>query len=101
LNSSGHSNNSGTGNSKSGKSNKSNGGSRANLSAALWLSKEIYESRKGNHQCTRCGIGDHKTYLCTKYSNPSPPEQNSSNNSGYDSKQVKRQKSLDTQQQKN
>jgi len=47
-NTSNHSNNSGTGNSKSGKSNKSSGGSRANLSPAPWLSKEIYESRKAN-----------------------------------------------------
>jgi len=89
---SGNSNNSSTGNSKSGKSNKSSGGSRANLSPAPWLSKEIYESRKANRQCTRCGSGDHKTYLCTKYGKSSPPEQNSSNNSGYDGKQIKRQK---------
>jgi len=100
-NTSGNSNNSGTGYSKSGKSNKSSGGSRANLSPAPWLSKEIYESRKANRQCTRCGSGDHKTYLCTKYGKSSPPEQNSSNNSGYDGKQIKRQKSFDTQQQKN
>ena len=91
-NTSGNSNNSGTGNSKSGKSNKSSGGSRANLSPAPWLSKEIYESRKANRQCTRCRSGDHKTYLCTKYGKSSPPEQNSSNNSGYDGKQIKRQK---------
>jgi len=97
----GNSNNSGTGNSKSGKSKKSSGGSRANLSPAPWLSKEIYESWKANRQCTCCGSGDHKTYLCTKYGKSSPPEQNSSNNSGYDGKQIKRQKSFDTQQQKN
>jgi hypothetical protein len=59
-NTSGNSNNSGTGNIKSGKSNSSSGGSRANLSPAPWLSKEIYESRKANRQCTRCGSGDHK-----------------------------------------
>jgi hypothetical protein len=56
---------------------------------------------KGEPQCTRCRSGDHKTYLCTKYAKSSPPEQNSSNNSGYDGKQIKRQKSFDTQQQKN
>jgi hypothetical protein len=95
----GNSNN--TGNSKSGKSNKPSGGSRANLSPAPWLSKEVYESRKANRQCTRCGSGDHKTYLCTKYGKSNPPEQNSSNNSGYDGKQIKRQKSFDRQQQKN
>jgi hypothetical protein len=100
-NTSGNSNNSG-GNSKSGKSNKPSGGSRANLSPAPWLSKEAYESRKANRQCTRCGSGDHKTYLCTKYGKTNPPEQNSSNSGGgYDGKQIKRQKSFDTQQQKN
>jgi len=97
---SGYSNNSGTHNLKSGKFNISRGGSRANLSPAPWLSKEIYESRKANRQCTRCGSGDHKTYLCTKYGKSSPPEQNSSSNSGYDGKQINRQKSFDTQQEK-
>jgi hypothetical protein len=95
----GNSNN--TGNSKLGKSNKPSGGSRANLSPAPWLSKEVYESRKANRQCTRCGSGDHKTYLCTKYGKSNPPEQHSSNDSGNDCKQIKRQKSFDTQQQKN
>jgi len=95
----GNSNN--TGNSKLGKSNKPSGGSRANLSAAAWLSKEVYESRKANRQCTRCSSGDHKTYLCTKYGKSNPPEQNSTNNSGYDGKEIKRQKSSDTRQQKN
>jgi hypothetical protein len=89
-----------TGNSKSGKSNKPSGGSRANLSPALWLSKVVYESRKANRQCTRCGSGDHKTYLCTKYGKRNPPEQISNNSSGYDGKQIKRQMSFDTQQQK-
>jgi len=99
---SGNSNNSSTGNSKLGNSNKSSGGSRANLSPAPWLSKEAYESRKANRQCTRCGSGDHKTYLCTKYGKTTPPEQNSSNSGGgYDCKQIKRQKSFNMQQQKN
>jgi hypothetical protein len=66
-----------------------------------WLSKEIYESRKANPQYTRCGSGDHETYLCTKSGKSSPPDQISSNNSGYDGKQIKRQKSFDMQQQKN
>jgi hypothetical protein len=83
-----------------GKSNKSSGVSRANLSPAPWLSKEIYESRKAHQQSTHCSSGAHKTYLCTKYGKSSPPEQNSSNNSGYDGKHIKRKKSFDTQQQK-
>jgi len=90
-----------TGHSKSGKSNQSSGGSRANFAPAPWLSKEVYESRKANRQCTRCRSGDHKTYLCTQYGKTNPPEQNSSNSSGYDGRQIKRQKSFDTQQQKN
>jgi hypothetical protein len=100
-NSSGNSNHSGTSNSKWGKSNKSSGGSRADLSPAPWLSKEAYESRKVNRQRTRCGSGDHKTYLCTKYGNTNPPEQNSSNSGGYDGKQIKRQRSVDMRQQRN
>jgi len=100
-NTSGNSNNSG-GNSKSGNSNKSGGDCWANLTPAAWLSKEAYKSRKANRQCTRCGSGEHKTYLCTKYGKTHPPEQNSSNSgSGHDSKQIKRQKSLDMQHQKN
>jgi len=101
-NTSGNSNNSGIGHSKSGKSKKSSGGSRANLSPAPWHSKEAYESRKANRQCTRCSSGDHKTYVCTKYGKTNPPEQNSSNSGGgYDGKQIKCQKSFNTQQQKN
>jgi len=96
-----NSNNSSTGNSKSGKSNVSSGGSRANLAPAPWLSKEVNESRKASQQCTRCGSGDHQTYLRTKYGKTIPPEQNSSNSSSYDGKQIKRQESFDTQQQKN
>jgi len=98
-NTSANSNN--TGNSKSGKSNIPSGGSSANLTPAPWLSKEVYKSRKANRQCTRCGSGDHKTYLRTKYGKTNPPEQNSSNSSGYDGKQIKRQKSFDRQQQNN
>jgi hypothetical protein len=75
-----------------GKSNQSCGGSRANLPPAPWLSKEDYESRKANRQCTRCGSGDRKTYLCTKYGKTNSVEQNSSNSGGgYDGKQIKRQ----------
>jgi len=99
-NTSGNSNNSGTCNWKSGKSNKSSGGRRANLSPAPWLSKEAYKSRKGNRQCTCCGSGDHKTYLCTKYGKTNPPDQNSTNSSNYNMKQIKRRKSFDTQQRK-
>jgi len=100
-NTSGNSNDSGS-NSKSANSNKFSGGSWANLSPAPWLSKGAYESRKANRQCTRCGSGDHKTYLCTKYGKTHSPEQNSSNSGGgYDGKQIKPQKSFDTQQQKN
>jgi hypothetical protein len=62
---------------------------------------EAYESRKTNRQCTCCGSGDHKTYLCTKYGKSNPPDKNPNNNSSYDGKQIKRQKSFDTQQQKN
>ena len=62
-NNSNNSNNPDPGNSKSAKSNKPSGGSRANLSPVLWLSKEVYESRKANWQCTHCGSGDHTTYL--------------------------------------
>jgi len=80
-NTSGTSNYSGTGNSKSGKSNKSSGGSRANLAPAPWLSNEVYERGLANRQCTRCGSGDHTTYLCTIYGKTNPPEQNSSNSS--------------------
>jgi len=101
-NTSGNSKNSSTGNSKSGKFNKSSRGSRANLSPVPWLSKEAYESQKPNRQCSRCSSGDQKTYLCTKYGKTNPPEQNSSNSgSGYDGKQIKCQKSFDTQQQQN
>jgi len=100
-NTSGNSNNSNTGNSKSGKSNKSSGGSSASLTPAPWLSKKVYDSQKASRQPTRCSSGDHKTYLCTKYGKTNPPEQNSSNSSGYDGKQIKRQKSFDTQQRKN
>jgi len=64
-NTSGKSNNTSTGNPKSGKSIKPSGGSSANLSPAPWLSKEAYESRKANRQCTRCGSGDHTTSCCT------------------------------------
>jgi len=46
-NSAGNGNPSGTGNSKSGKANKSSGGSRADVSPAPWLSKEIYQLLKG------------------------------------------------------
>jgi hypothetical protein len=84
-------NNSGTGSPKSGKSNKRSGGSRAILSPAPWLRKEAYESQKANRQFTHCGCGDHTTYLCTKYCKMNPPDQNSSNNSGYDGKQIKHQ----------
>jgi len=94
-------NNSCTGNSKSGTSSKSSGGTRAHLSPWVWLSKEIYKSRKANRQCTHYCSGDHKTYLCTKYGKSNPPEQNPSNNSGNDGKRVKRQKWFDTQQRKN
>jgi hypothetical protein len=87
-NTSGKSNNSG-GNSQSSKSNKPSGGSRANLSPAPWFSKEAYERRKANRQCTRSGSEDHITYLCTKYGKTNPPEQNSSNSGGYDGKQIK------------
>jgi len=100
-NTSGNSNNPGTGNSKSGKFNKSSGGSRPNLSPAPWLSKEAYECRKANRQFTCCGSGDHNTYLCTKYGKTNPPDRNSSNSSGYDGKQIKRQKSFNTQRQEN
>ena len=100
-NTSGNSNIAGTGNSISGKSSKSSGGSHANLSPTPWLSKEIYESRNANRQCTPCCSGDHKPYLCTKYGKSSPPEQNSSNHSGYDGKQIKCQRSFNTQQQIN
>jgi hypothetical protein len=70
-----NSKNSGTGNSRSGKSNKSSRGSRTNISPALWLSKEIYESQKANRQCTRCGSGDHKPTFVpnTSVSNGSNP----------------------------
>ena len=100
-NTSGNSNDS-SGNSSLGKSNQSSGGFRANLSPVPWLSEEAYESRKANRQCTRCGSGVHKTYLCTKYGKTNPPEQNSSNSSGgYDGKQIKRPRSFNMQQQKN
>jgi len=47
-NNSNNSNNPDPGNSKSVKSNKPSGGSRANLSPAPGLSKEVYESQKPN-----------------------------------------------------
>ena len=100
TNTSGNLNNSGTSNSKSGKSNKSSGGSHAHLLPAPWLLKEINKSRQSNRQCTHCSSsGDHITYLCAQYGKSSLPEQKASNNSGYDSKQIKCQSSFDTQQQ--
>jgi hypothetical protein len=99
ANTSCNSNNSGTGNSKSGKFNKASGGSPANISTAPGLSKEIYERRMQNRQSTRCGSRAHTPYLSTKYSKSSRPEQNSSNNSGYDGKQIKHQNSFNTKQQ--
>jgi hypothetical protein len=99
-NTSGNVNNSSTGHSKSGMSNQSSGGCRGNLLPELWFSKEAYKSRKANRQCTRRGTGLHTTYLCTKYGKTNPPEQITSNSCvSYDGKQVKRQKSFDTQQQ--
>jgi hypothetical protein len=42
---------------------KPRGGSRANLSPAPWLSKEVYKCQKPKRQCTCCSSGDHKTCL--------------------------------------
>jgi len=46
----------------SGHLNKSRGGNRANLSPAPWLTKEAYEKRRVNQQCTRCGSKEHKAH---------------------------------------
>jgi hypothetical protein len=75
------------------------GGNRSNLPPAPWTSKDVYDNRRANQQCTRCGSKDHKTYHCTRYSKPNMPELDS--NPGGGGHQVKRQKSFDTQQSKN
>jgi len=87
----------------SGHPNKSGGGNRANLSPAPWLTKEAYEKRRVNQQCTRCGSKEHKAHKCTKYGRPTWPDRNPTEASGSGSgePQVKRQKSFDTQQSKN
>jgi len=51
----------------SGHPNRSGGGNRANLSPAPWLTKKVYEMRRVNQQCTRCGSRVHKAHKSTKY----------------------------------
>jgi hypothetical protein len=39
-----------------------------------WVSPELYETRKSEGQCIRCGSPKHKTFWCTKYTCANFPE---------------------------
>jgi hypothetical protein len=95
-----------SGHSGSNKYGKSGGGGQSSgLPPAPWVSTEVFESRRSNAKCLRCGSPNHKASFCPKYSRGgNPPQQDqwlapSGNGSG--GHQVKRQKSFDHQQSKN
>jgi len=81
----------------------SSGSNRANLSPAPWQTKEVFEKRRANQQCTRCRSKENMSHKCTKYGRPMLPEWNSTaaSGSGSGELQIKHQKSFDTQQSKN
>jgi hypothetical protein len=65
---------------------------------APWVSPELYETRKSEGKCIRCGSPKHKTFRCTKYTGANFPENLAPQGDG---KQIKRQLSFDSQQPKN
>jgi len=92
--------------SKPDKSDKSSGGGK-DLPLSPWVNGEVYASRKANGKCLRCG-DDHKTFQCPKYSKPNFQDRlNPGDGKGKDrddkggNRQIKRQRSFDTQQAKN
>jgi len=92
--------------SKPDKSDKLSGGGK-DLPPSPWVNGEIYASRNANGKCRRCG-DDHKTFQCPKNSKPNFQD---GLNPGYGkdkdrddkgaNRQIKRQRSFDTQQAKN
>jgi len=65
---------------------------------APWVSPELYETRKLEGKCIRCGSPKHKTLRYTKYTRANCPENLAPPGDG---KQIKRQRSFDGQQPKN
>jgi hypothetical protein len=82
----------------------SGGRKRSDLPPAPWVSSEVYEKRKASGKCSRCA-GDHISLKCPKYSRATYPDKLTPGD-GRDGKdggnrQIKRQRSFDTQQAKN
>jgi hypothetical protein len=62
---------------------------------APWVSPELYETRKSEGKCIRCGSPKHKTFWCTKYTRANFPENLAPQGDG---KQIRHQRSFDSQQ---
>jgi len=79
----------------------SGGGKRSDLPPAPWVSSEVYEKRKASGKCSRCA-GNHMSFKCPRYSRATFPDELTPGD-GKDSgnRQIKRQRSFDTQQAKN
>jgi len=79
----------------------SSSGKRSDLPPAPWVSSEVYEKRKAIGKCSCCA-GDHMSFKCPRYSHATFPDKLTPGD-GKDggNRQIKRQRSFDTQQAKN
>jgi hypothetical protein len=84
----------------SGSGSRSNDRRRTDLPPAPWVAAEIYGKWKAVGKCLRCG-GGHRAHKCTKYSHAHLPDKLHPNSGAQGDRQVKRQRSFETQKPKN
>ena len=79
----------------------SGGRQLSDLPPAPWVSSEVYKKRNASGKCSRCA-GDHLSFKCPKFSRATYPDKLTPGD-GKDggNRQIKRQRSFDTQQAKN
>jgi len=94
--------------SKPDKTGKSSGGGGTDLPPSPWVPGEVYASGKANGKCLRCGGEGHEAFQCPKYSKPNyqdslaPRDGKGKDTDGKGgNRQIKRQRSFDTQQANN
>jgi hypothetical protein len=77
------------------------GGKRSDLPPAPWVSSKVYEKRKASGKCSRC-TSDHMSFMFPRYSHATFPDKlTPGDGKEGGNRQIKRQRSFDTQQAKN